>query len=214
MRDHRAHAVVRKQFQQRGAVERERNDVRAVDAAVAGLDGVLQVERRVVRQEARLQHGFGLVRRQFADLAAARILHQRRFGDEDQLFGVQGDRGGDGHVFHRQVEQFARRREAQRRQQDDVVLGLQDRLDLVGRDLAGDARQFVVDAVDDAERARRDEVAGDDADVGIRHRRVGQPLAERGLDVQAQFAGGFLGAFHRGAVGDAHAVVEAAFDVT
>jgi hypothetical protein len=32
----------------------------------------------------------------------------------------------------------------------------------------------------------------------MRHRRVRQALAERGLDIEAQFAGGFLGAFQRG----------------
>jgi hypothetical protein len=81
------------------------------------------------------------------------------------FIGVQGDRGRRGHVFHRQVEHFAGRREAERREQHQVVFGLQDRVDLLGRDLAGDAGQFEVDAVDHAERARDDEVTGDDADL-------------------------------------------------
>ncbi|MNQ26856.1 hypothetical protein D3C85_401020 [compost metagenome] len=42
----------------------------------------------------------------------------------------------------------------------------------------------------------------------MRHRRVGQTLAERRLDVQADFAGGFLGAFERGGVGGGQASVE------
>jgi hypothetical protein len=38
------------------------------------------------------------------------------------------------------------------------------------------------------------------------HRRVGQALAEGGLDLVAQLAGGFLRAVERHFVGDAHAV--------
>jgi hypothetical protein len=64
---------------------------------------------------------------------------------------------------------------------------------------------LIVHAVDDAHRARGDEVARHHGKLGASHRRVGQPLAERGLDVEAQLAGGFLGTFQRGIVGDAHA---------
>jgi hypothetical protein len=49
-----------------------------------------------------------------------------------------------------------------------------------------------VDAVEDADRPRRDEVAGDHAHRGAGHRRVRQALAEGGLDLVAQLAGGFL----------------------
>ncbi len=49
------------------------------DAAVAGLDRMPQVERRVRRQEAGLQHGFGLVRRQFADFRAGHVASSSAF---------------------------------------------------------------------------------------------------------------------------------------
>ena len=87
-------------------------------------------------------------------------------------------------------------------------------MDGFGVDLARDARQFQVHAIDHAQRARRDEVAGNDTDGRMRHGRVRQALAEGGLDIEAQLAGRFLGAFQRGNIRDAHAVVEAAFDVT
>ncbi|MCY1520997.1 hypothetical protein D9M68_557930 [compost metagenome] len=67
---------------------------------------------------------------------------------------------------------------------------------------------LVVHAVDHAGRAGRDEVAGNDADVRVRHGRVRQALAEGGLDIQADLAGGFLGAFQGGGVGGGHAAVE------
>ncbi len=81
------------------------------------------------------------------------------------------------------------------------------------RDLARDAGQFEIDAVDHADRARGDEIARNDADRRVRHRRVGQALAESGLDVEAQFAGGFLGAFERGGIRDTQAVVIARLDI-
>ena len=112
--DHGADAVMRKQFQQHRAVDRERHDVGARDAGVTGLDRTLQIEGRIRRQEIGGQHRFGLVRRQFADVGVAHILEHRRFGDENQLFGAQGDGGGHGHVFHGQIEGLAGRRKAQR----------------------------------------------------------------------------------------------------
>jgi hypothetical protein len=63
-----------------------------------------------------------------------------------------------------------------------------------------------VHTVDDADRAGGQEVAGDDAHGGVGHRRVGQALAERSLDLEAQLAGGFLSAVQRDGVGDAAAV--------
>ena len=70
-------------------------------------------------------------------------------------------------------------------------------------DLADDAAVDEVDAVDDADRLRGEEVARDDADDGVGHRRVRQALRERGLDLEAQLAGGLLCAVERDRVGDA-----------
>ncbi len=55
---------------------------------------------------------------------------------------------------------------------------------------------------------RRQEVARDDADDGIGHRRVRQALRERGFDLEAELTGGFLGAVEGHGVGDAQAVAE------
>ena len=76
-------------------------------------------------------------------------------------------------------------------------------------DLAHDAAVHEVDAVDDADRPRGQEVARDHAHGRVGHRRVRQPLRERGLDLEAQLAGGLLRAVERHRVGDAHAVAEA-----
>src|SRR6201996_9482085 len=53
--DHGADAVVREDFHQQRAVDRERQDVRSLDAALAGLDAVLQVERDIERAGGRRQ---------------------------------------------------------------------------------------------------------------------------------------------------------------
>ncbi len=63
-----------------------------------------------------------------------------------------------------------------------------------------------INTVNNTNRARGDEVARYDAHGGVGHGCIGQPLAERGLDLIAQLAGGLLGAVQRYLVGDAHAV--------
>ena len=129
-------------------------------------------------------------------------------GDEQQLVGLQRDRGARRDVFHRQVEGLAGRREAERREQQhraDV-----DRApDRHRVDLADDAAVHEVDAVDDADRLRGEEVARDDAHDRVGHRRVRQALRERRLDLEAQLAGGLLGAVERDRIGDAQAVAVA-----
>src|SRR6478609_8580606 len=81
-------------------------------------------------------------------------------------------------------------------------------------DLSHDAGEFVIDAVDYAPWTGSDEIAGNDADRGMRHRRIRQALAESGFDVQAQFAGSLFRALHCRAVGDPDAVMETRLDIT
>ena len=76
-------------------------------------------------------------------------------------------------------------------------------------DLAHHAAVHEVDAVDDAHGPRGEEVARHDAHGRVGHRRVGQALRERGLDLEAQLAGGLLRAVERHLVGDADAVAVA-----
>lgn len=85
---------------------------------------------------------------------------------------------------------------------------LDGELERVDIDLAHLAGVLVVDAVHHAGGPGGDEVARQDADVRMRHRRVGQALAEGGLDVQADLAGRLLGAFQRGRVGGRQAPAE------
>ncbi|MNV57635.1 hypothetical protein D3C71_1499770 [compost metagenome] len=131
-----------------------------------------------------------------------------RAGQEDQLFSAQRNGHAGGQVFHGQVEGVARRRETQRRQQHHRRTFLDGELQRLYVDLAHLAGVLVVHAVQHAGGARRHEIAGNDADVRVRHRRVGQALAERRFDIQADFARGFLGAFQRGGVGGRQAAVE------
>ncbi len=69
-----------------------------------------------------------------------------------------------------------------------------------------------IDAVQNADRARRHEVAGHHADVRVRHRRVRQALADRGFDIQTHFAGRFFCGLQSACVGNAHAVRKLGFD--
>ena len=54
---------------------------------------------------------------------------------------------------------------------------------LVGN-LARDAGVLEINAVNNAHRTRDDEIARDDTNGSIGHRRVGQALAERRLDIE------------------------------
>ena len=68
---------------------------------------------------------------------------------------------------------------------------------------------MVIDAVNDADRARGDEVAAGDADVAARHRGVGQALGQQRLDLEAGDGHRRLDALERIGIGHAQAVVEA-----
>ena len=195
---HGADAVVREHFQQQRAVLREGQDVRALDAAAAGLDAVAQVEGRVAGLGGRGQRGqqpLGVGQRELGVDRALRVVgllvDAGDLGDEEQLVGLQRHGGAGRHVFHRQVEGLAGGREAEGREQHQRagVDGLAHR----GRiDLAHHAAVHEVDAVDDADRPRGQEVARHHAHDRVGHRRVGQALRERGLDLEAQLAGGLL----------------------
>ena len=98
--DHGADAVVGVDLHQQRAVDRERQDVRALDAAAAGLHAVLQIERGVGRLGRAGQRGeqpLGVGQREFGVDRALRVVavlaDARHFGQEEQLVGLQRDRG-------------------------------------------------------------------------------------------------------------------------
>lgn len=167
--------------------------MRPIDAATAGPERESHAVGRVDLDVAGSKHVFCLRHRELLEQAARLVAHAVDVGDQDQLVGLQ--RGGDaaGSVFHRQVERFASRREAEWRRQYDRVAS-QRVLDCVGVDLAHDAGEHEIHAFEDADRTRGDEVAADHTDLGVAHRRVRQSLRERGLDVEPDFARRFLGA--------------------
>jgi hypothetical protein len=198
---HGADAVVHIDFQQQRAVYRKGQDVAALHTGLAGLDAMLQVKRGVGGALAIGQGGqqfFGGGQRQlgvdgvvFAFGLVVVDAYARDLAQEDQLVGLHGDghRGGD--FFHRQVEGFAGRGKTERREQHHGA-EVQHPADGGGVDLAHQARVLEVHAVQDADRPRREEVAGNHPHRGARHRGVGQALAEGGLNLVAQLAGGFL----------------------
>jgi hypothetical protein len=120
-----------------------------------------------------------------------------------------GDLGGD--FFQRQVEDLARRRVAERRDQHDVAV-VEARLHGLGVDAPHFAREQHVDTLAHAQRLGGDEIAGRDADAGARHRRVGDAERQEGLDARANLAVGFEHAVHRLGIGDAQAERVAALD--
>ena len=69
-----------------------------------------------------------------------------------------------------------------------------------------------IDPVENPHRPCGHEVARHDADVRVRHRRVRQTLADRGLDVETHFTGRFLRGFERARIGDAQPVRKLGFD--
>ncbi len=127
---------------------------------------------------------------------------------EDQLVGIQCDRRGGGNVLHQQVESVAGGGVADVGQQHDQPV-VEREPDHLRVHLAHQAAVDEVHAVDDADRPRQDEIAGNDAHTGIGHGRVRQSLGEAGFHIQTDLAGRFLGAFQRHLIGDPHVVVVA-----
>jgi hypothetical protein len=185
--------------------------VRARHAAATGLDRIAEVQCVVRADGARREDLLGRLDRQFIEQRAAVAAHTVDLGEQDQL--VRLDRRGHraGHVFHRQIERLAGRRKTERRDQHDRAVRKHE-TDRIGVDLAHEPGQFVVDAVDNAERARSDKIAADDAHLRMRHRRRGQALRKRSFDVEPDLAGRLLRAFERRAVGDTDVGVKACSD--
>ena len=129
-------------------------------------------------------------------------------GQEQQLVGLELDGHAGCHLLHAEVEGLARGREAEGGDQHQR-LGIQRAVNALHIHLAHQARVHEVHAVDDAHRACREEVARDHAHACAGHGRVGQALAEGGLDLVAQLARGLLGAVQGDGVGHARAVVVA-----
>src|SRR5690606_35991516 len=189
---HGSYAVVREDFEQYRAVERVWQQVSTRDPALHGARGVRQEGERVFVERLFGQQAISRLAGEFGDDVAGLILDQAVLCQEDELFGAQRNGHAGGQIFHREVEGFAGGREAQRGKQDNGAL-VDDRLHRLDIDLAHGTRVQVIDAIDDAHRPRRDKIARDDPYLGVRHGRVGQALAERGLDIETDFAGSFLG---------------------
>src|SRR6185369_10624424 len=212
---HGADPVVHVHLQQQRPVGGERDDVAALHAALARLDAMLQVERRVGRLLGVGQAGQQLFGRRQRQLGVDRVvfafgLHRLDadtgdLGQENQLVGLQRDCDAGGDLLHREIEGLAGRREPERRHQHHRA-EIQRAHDAADVDFAHQAGMLEIDSVEHADRPGRDEVAGYHAHGRAGHRRIGQPLTEGRLDFVAQLTGRFLGRVERHFVGDAHAV--------
>src|SRR5690606_27660754 len=190
---HGADPVVGEDFKQYAAVQRVGQQVGAGDSALDGSRRVAQKGGRVFVERAAGQQGVGVFAGQLGVDRPVFVADDAILRQEDEFFGAQRHCNAGGKVFHGQVEGFAGGRKAQWRQQYDGAL-VHDRFQRVDVELAHGAGVLVVETVDNAHWTRRDEVARDDAYLGVRHGSVGQALAEAGLDVETDFAGRFFGA--------------------
>ena len=71
---------------------------------------------------------------------------------------------------------------------------------------------LIVETAAHAYRFGHHEVAADQPDAGVMHGRVGQPHGEQAFQLQAQCADRRHDAIQRGAVGDAHVLLEGGLD--
>ncbi len=105
----------------------------------------------------------------------------------NQLVGANRHGDGFGRLFHLQVEDLAGRRRPFAVEQHDVAqaeLGI----DTFGVNLAHLAGVLHVDTVKHANRHAGDEVAADDTDAAVGHRRVGQALRQHRFDFKINAA--------------------------
>src|SRR6266581_1214257 len=171
---HRADALAGEEFHQHGAVGAPVEEVHPPDAGPAGAQGAGQDARHFGRLvDAPLEQLPDLVGRGGVDRLAALVQQTGRRAEEDQLVGLEGHGHRLGNLLPGQVEDFAGRRGADRRYEDDIFL-VEVGADLVGIDLAHGAGVLVIDTVDHADRLGGDEIAAGDADPGTGHRRVRQ----------------------------------------
>ena len=133
------------------------------------------------------------------------ILGDGILGQKDQLVGTECDRRAARDVGCAEIEDLPGRRISQRRHQGDRAL-IEDRPQGLTVDPPHRPGVGVVDPVDHAEGARRDEVARDHRDAHAGHRRVGEPEREQGLDLDPDHPGGLLHAGERRLIRDAQAV--------
>ena len=149
-------AVAREELEQQRAVEMAADEVRALDAVVAGADRARQVVLDVGGQLAApaREQRLGVLGRQLGQQLPAAVAHALGLHQEHELVRVEahGDLRRD--FLQREVEDLAGRRVAERRDQHDVAVveALLDRVDVDPPHLAG---QLHVDAVAHADAAWR-----------------------------------------------------------
>ena len=197
------------QFAQQGAVLFVADQMHATDAGPRRAHRTRQVAADVGRQPVgALEHGLHLVGGQRIEQFAGLVSDPPTVGQIDQLVGLDRHGDGFGRFFHLQVEYLAGRRRPFAIEQHDVAeakLGV----DAFGIHLAHLAGVLQVDAVENADRLAGDEIAADDADAAVGHRRIGQALREHGLDFERDAAHRIKHAIERRRIGDAvTAVIE------
>ncbi len=138
---------------------------------------------------------------------AVGVDYRRGRVERDQLVGAERDRDVGREFFARQIERFTGRRVAERRQQHDATL-VQHLMDAFAVDAPHATGEQVVDAVDDAERPRGDEIARQHVNLGVVQRRVRQTHREQSLDAHAHARNRRFDLLDRRLIGDAAMIVE------
>ena len=178
----------------------------ALHSSAARANRARQVQHHIAGQRA-------WARKQFFRLGAGQLVLQlgalagndaRRVHQENQLFGFQRDRGRHRDVLERQIENLAGWRITERRQQDELVVieAIAYASDI---DLAHLTGMHEINTLDNPDRLGGHKIAARHADVGARHRRIGQCNRQQCLDLYAHAAARLFRARQSDIVGDAQA---------
>jgi hypothetical protein len=212
---HGADAVVGEDLLQQRTVHREGQDVRALHALAAGAHAMPQIEGHIGRAPARRE----AARAGVAASASANSVSMplsgssgcsRMPGTSVRKISLSACNAMAVDVATSSIVRLKASPVGENPNGDSSTTAPVSMASLIGGriDPTHHAAVHEVHAVDDAHRTRGEEVARHHAHRGIGHRRVGQALRERGLDLEPQLPGGLLRAVQCHRVGDALAVAE------
>ncbi len=187
------------QLHQDRAIDIGADQMHLADALLAGMRGMRQIQLHVALRQFAQQLGY-LRGGDPVDAAAFGVNRVAMVEDEHQLVGLQRNRGMGGDFFQRQVEHFAGGRIADWRKQHDFA-GIQAVADRGDGDLAYFAGELQINPVNDSGWLRGNVIAGSDANVGARHRRIRQTDREHAFDIHPHRADCVLDVLQRFGVG-------------
>ncbi|MNJ17560.1 hypothetical protein D3C77_118430 [compost metagenome] len=215
-----AATVTGEQLGQQSAVFGVADDVTARHAAPAGFGRRIEQLALVVAAQALQVRGY-LLRTQFTHQPPLLVEQATLSSEQKQLVGAQFDGRTGGDILTGQVEDLARGRVAQWRQQHDRTL-VEQAVDTFAVNPAHFAGVVVIHPFDNADRPRGDQVACGYPQARTLHRRGSHVHRQARLDSDAQVPHGVDHTFQGRGIGDAHAAMvvrgqaaagQAAFDL-